>query len=230
MDKKNIFEREYIIPLREKVRAVPRYKKTNKAVRTIKEFLARHMKVYDGNLNKIKIDKYLNEYLWFRGIRKPPYKVKVKAIKEGEIVKVELADLPEKLKFKKAREEKREQKGAEKAKEREQKRGNFLTNSSKRGQVKEKEEKKTGEKIEESPRDDSSKDDTAVPSAEPQKSEDKNKDGVEDKKEESEKKSAVVEAGEKFEKAEHKKEKHTVKGKTSSQERQEKNIYKKTHA
>ena len=65
------------------------------------------MKVYDRDLNKIKIDKYLNEYLWFRGIRKPPYKVTVKAKKEGDFVKVELADLPDKLKFKKAREEKR---------------------------------------------------------------------------------------------------------------------------
>ncbi|MCK4647817.1 50S ribosomal protein L31e [Candidatus Pacearchaeota archaeon] len=99
-------EREYVIPLREKVRVVPRYKKTNKAVKTIKEFLARHMKIRDRNLNKIKIDRYLNEFLWFRGIRKPPHKIKVKAVKEGEIVRVELAEMPDKLKFKKAREEK----------------------------------------------------------------------------------------------------------------------------
>ena len=108
--KQNIIEKEYTIPLREKVRAVPRYKRTNKAVKSVKEFLVRHMKIYDRDLNKIKIDKYLNEYLWFRGIRKPPYKVKVKARREGDIVIVELADLPEKLKFKKAREEKRETK------------------------------------------------------------------------------------------------------------------------
>lgn len=108
--KQNMIEREYTIPLREKVRAVPRYKRTNKAVKSVKEFLVRHMKIYDRDLNKIKIDKYLNEYLWFRGIRKPPYKVKVKARREGDIVIVELADLPEKLKFKKAREEKRETK------------------------------------------------------------------------------------------------------------------------
>ena len=108
--KQNIIEKEYTIPLREKVRAVPRYKKTNKAVRTIKEFLVRHMKIYDRDLNKIKIDKYLNEYLWFRGIRKPPYMVKIKAKREGGFVKVELVELPEKLKFKKAREEKREAK------------------------------------------------------------------------------------------------------------------------
>ncbi|MDP2673112.1 MAG: 50S ribosomal protein L31e [Nanoarchaeota archaeon] len=205
-NKQNTAEKEYVIPLREKVRAVPRYKKTNKAVRTIKEFLARHMKVYDGDLNKIKIDKYLNEYLWVRGIRKPPYKVKVKVRKEGEIVRVELAELPEKLKFKKAREEKREQKGAETAK-------------------KKKEEKKAEEGSPESTRGEKSEEEIKKG-----ESEDKNKDGVDDKKEIEEKKLAVAEAGAKFEKAEAKKLKHTTKPKTSSQERQEKNIYKKTHA
>lgn len=106
-------EREYIIPLRKQVKKVPRYKKANKAIRTIKEFLARHMKIYDRDLKKIKLDKYLNEFVWFRGIRKPPMKIKVKAIKEGEIVKVELAEMPGKLKFKKAREEKRDKKAQE---------------------------------------------------------------------------------------------------------------------
>ncbi len=111
--KKPELEREYVIPLREKCRPVPRYKKTNKAVKTVKEFLAKHMKIYDRDLRKIKVDMYLNEYLWFRGIRSPPHKVKVKAIKEGDIVRVELADMPEKLKFKKAREEKREEKATQ---------------------------------------------------------------------------------------------------------------------
>lgn len=98
-------EKEYIIPLREKCLPVPRYKKANKAVKTIKEFLARHMKIYDRDLNKIKIDKYVNEAVWARGIKKPLHKVKVKAIKEGDIVRVELAEFSDKLKFKKAKEE-----------------------------------------------------------------------------------------------------------------------------
>ncbi len=178
-NKKSInIEKEYTIPLREKVRAVPRYKKTNKAVRTVKEFLARHMKIYDRDLNKIKLDKYLNEYLWFRGIRKPPYQVKVKAKKDGELVKVELADLPEKLKFKKAREEKRESK----AKKLEKKK----PESEEKNEIK-------------------------------QESEDKNKDGVDDKIEETEKKTAVIEAGQKFEKAEYKKQKHTTREKMPTQ-------------
>jgi len=111
-------EREYIIPLREKCRVVPRYKKSNKAVKTIKEFLARHMKIRDRDLNKIKIDRYLNEFVWFRGIRRPPAKVKVRAIKENdgkgnEIIRAKLAEMPEKIKFKKLREEKIEKEASE---------------------------------------------------------------------------------------------------------------------
>ena len=106
-------EREYVIPLRKQVKKVPRYKKANKAIKTIKEFLARHMKVYDRDLKKIKLDKYLNEFVWFRGIKKPPIKIKVKAVKEGEVVKAELAELPGKLKFKKLKEEKRDKKALE---------------------------------------------------------------------------------------------------------------------
>jgi len=106
-------EREYIIPLRRKWKKVPRYKRANKAIKAVKEFLVRHMKIRDRDLKNIKIDKYLNEAIWFKGIRKPPTKIKVKAIKEGGIVRVEMTELPNKLKFKKARLEKREEKGLE---------------------------------------------------------------------------------------------------------------------
>lgn len=105
--KENKIEREYIIPLRKKSMVVPRYKKTPKAIKTIKEFIAKHMKVAERDLNKVKIDKDLNQFLWARGIRKHPHKIKVKAIKNGENVIVELVDYPNKLKFKKLREEKR---------------------------------------------------------------------------------------------------------------------------
>jgi len=106
--KKPELEREYIIPLREKCRPVPRYRKTPKAIKTIKEFLARHMKIRDRDLKKIKLDSYLNNDVWIRGIKNTTHKIKVKAIKEGDIVKVELAEMSKKLIAKKAREEKRE--------------------------------------------------------------------------------------------------------------------------
>src|SRR3989304_10476524 len=115
-------EREYIINLRRKVKGVPIYKRAPKAIRTVKEFLVRHMKIRDRDLRKVKLDRYLNEFLWARGIKNPMTKIKVKVVKEGDIVRAELAELPTKLKFKKAREEKREQKGAEVAKKKKEKR------------------------------------------------------------------------------------------------------------
>jgi len=129
-------EREYTIPLRNQWKRVPRYKKTNKAIRAIKEFLVKHMKVRDRDLKKVKIDKYLNEEVWFRGIRNPPARIKVKAIKEEGIVRVELSEIPEKLKFKKIREEKREKKAVEIA-------------EGKAKKIEEKTEKKPDEKEEE---------------------------------------------------------------------------------
>ena len=109
-------EREYIIPLRREWNKVARYRRAEKAITAIRKFLVRHMKIRDRDVKKIKIDKYLNEEIWFRGIKKPPAKIKIKAIKEGDIVRVELVDYSEKAKFKKAREEKVVKEGAEKAK------------------------------------------------------------------------------------------------------------------
>jgi large subunit ribosomal protein L31e len=102
---KNEIEREYTIPLREKIRRAVRYKKTPKAIKSIKEFIAKHMKVENRDLNKVKLSTYLNQFMWARGIKNPPTKIKVKATKKGENVLVELVDYPEKLKFNKAREE-----------------------------------------------------------------------------------------------------------------------------
>ena len=99
-------EREYIIPLREKGRSAVRYKKTPKAVKTVKEFVAKHMKIENRDLNKVKVDKYLNEALWYRGIKNPIHKIKVKVVKEGEIVRVYAVDLPTNLHHKKKREDK----------------------------------------------------------------------------------------------------------------------------
>jgi large subunit ribosomal protein L31e len=110
---KNEVEREYTIPLREKIRSVPRYKKTPKAIKSIKEFLAKHMKVENRDLNKIKLSTYLNQFMWARGIKNPPTKIKVKATRKGENIIVELIDYPEKLKFKKTRAERQEKEALE---------------------------------------------------------------------------------------------------------------------
>jgi large subunit ribosomal protein L31e len=104
--KTEVIERIYVIPLRKEINKVAIYRKTEKAIKAIKQFIVRHMKIRDRDLKKVKIDKYLNEAMWLRGIKNPVTKIKVKAIKEGEIVRVEAVDLPKNLKFKKEREEK----------------------------------------------------------------------------------------------------------------------------
>jgi len=148
-------ERIYVIPLREKIRPVPRYKKTPKAVKTIKEFLVRHMKIRDGDLNKIKLDMYLNEQLWMRGIKKTLHKVKVKVVKDGEFVRVYSADLPEKINFKKIRLEK----GEAKAKAEAEKKKTLMEKAKQsiQGKPKEDSEKTPEEKIEEKEKEESSK-------------------------------------------------------------------------
>jgi large subunit ribosomal protein L31e len=76
----DILERIYIIPLR-KAKRKPRSRRANAAVRLIKDYLQRHMKVED-----VKIDNKLNEFIWERGIHKIPSRVKIKVSKKENSV------------------------------------------------------------------------------------------------------------------------------------------------
>ena len=108
VEPKLVFAKDYKIPLRKGWLKVPKYKRANKAVKTLKEFLVRHMKVYDRDLRKIKLDIILNNELRFKGMRKPPAFIKVKARKlDDGIVRVELIDIPDKVKFEKIKEDKK---------------------------------------------------------------------------------------------------------------------------
>ena len=103
-------ERTYVIPLRKEFSKAPKYKRAKKAINAIKEFTAKHMKSKD-----VRIGKYLNEKVWQHGIKNPPTKVEVKAVKEGDTVVVELVGAPEPKKEEKKKETKKPAK--EKAKE-----------------------------------------------------------------------------------------------------------------
>ncbi len=82
-------ERIMNIPLRD-TKSVPRSKRANRAIKEIREYIARHMKVDDDEL--IWIDTALNEKIWSRGIQKPPSKITVKAVRfEDGLVEVSLA-------------------------------------------------------------------------------------------------------------------------------------------
>ncbi len=104
---KIILAREYVIPLRKEWLKVPKYKRAKKAIKAIKQFIARHMKVPERDVKQVKINKWLNQEIWFRGIKRPPAKIKVKAIKYEDKVTVELAEIPEKIKYKIEREKKK---------------------------------------------------------------------------------------------------------------------------
>jgi large subunit ribosomal protein L31e len=120
IEPKITIEREYIVPLRKGWLKVPKYKRGNKAVKTLKEFIARHMKVYDKDLRKVKIELELNNEIRFRGMYKPPARIKVRAKKyDNGIVRVELVNLPAHVKFAKLREEKKKTELDKKAKAKE---------------------------------------------------------------------------------------------------------------
>lgn len=86
-------ERVYNVPLRRDWIRTPKYRRTKKAVKALKEFLTQHMKpgVDEKGRLKLKIGKMANLDLWKHGIRNPPHHIKVKAVKEADgTVKAEL--------------------------------------------------------------------------------------------------------------------------------------------
>jgi len=70
-------ERVYTIPLRV-VRKVPIWRRSNRAMSEIKNYLSKHMKT---PVEQVKIDSSLNEVVWARGDSKPPATVRVRAVK-----------------------------------------------------------------------------------------------------------------------------------------------------
>ncbi len=106
-------ERAYTIPLRTVYNRAKRAVRAKRAMKHIREFIARHMKVSEEN---VKIHVSVNHVVWQRGIQKPPRKVKVVAVKDGETVWIytpeERAKLVEAVK-KRARAKKKAEKKAE---------------------------------------------------------------------------------------------------------------------
>ena len=113
-------ERIYIIPLRKEFLKAPKYKRSAKSIRAIKEFIKKHMKVDD-----VLIGKYLNENVWKTGPKNPPSKVNVKVVKEDKLANVEIIGAPEKKieepKEKKPAKKKTEEKTTEKKDDKETK-------------------------------------------------------------------------------------------------------------
>ncbi len=83
------YERTIVIPLR-KTKQAPRTRRANRAVKEVRENVARHMK---ADLEQVWLDASVNEKLWANGIRNPPNKITVKAAKfDDGLVEVSLAE------------------------------------------------------------------------------------------------------------------------------------------
>ena len=86
---KIVVERVYSLRLKHKMKRYPRWLRAKKAVKYVRSFLSRHMKVEPEN---VKLDASINEKIWERGAQKPPAKIKIRAVKfDYGIVEAELA-------------------------------------------------------------------------------------------------------------------------------------------
>lgn len=137
--KKVVLERVYNVPLRKGWLKAPRYKRANKAVKTLREFLQKHMKS-----DEVRLGKNVNELIWKHGIKNPPHHVKVTAEKDEDgIVRAELEGY--------------DYKEAVKAKEKEEKATGLKGKlQSAMGKIKEEPEEKIEEKKEEVKKEDKS--------------------------------------------------------------------------
>ena len=86
-------ERTYVVPLRKEWMKVPRYKRTNKAIKALRAFISKHMKV---SLENIKLDDLVNKFIWQNSIKSPPAKiminVKLESKDDKTFAMVKLAD------------------------------------------------------------------------------------------------------------------------------------------
>ena len=82
-----------------------------KALRLMKEFVARNMKV---GMDEVFISNMLNNKIWQNGMQKPPRKIKIKAVKEGDSARAFLFGEEESLQEKSKRKEEKKKKAMEK--------------------------------------------------------------------------------------------------------------------
>jgi len=85
-------ERIYNVPLGH-VKDIPRTKRAPYAIKQIRDFVVRHMKV-DMEDEELYIAPAVNEAVWARGIQKPPSHIRIRVIRyeEEDLVEVSLPE------------------------------------------------------------------------------------------------------------------------------------------
>jgi large subunit ribosomal protein L31e len=84
-------ERIYTIPL-SRAWIAPRKKRAPRAMRMVKAFIEKHMKIETGTKTeeeeeeegRLVVSEEVNRKLWSRGIEKPPRNIRVRAVKDKE--------------------------------------------------------------------------------------------------------------------------------------------------
>ncbi len=110
---KIVLERVYNVPLRREFLKVSHWRKTEKAVTALRQFIAKHMKSDD-----VVLGRYANQYLWKDGLKNPPHHIKVTASKDekGRVV-VELTELSARAKRELEKDKQLKKRGEEAKKE-----------------------------------------------------------------------------------------------------------------
>jgi len=72
-------EKVYTIPLRHVWVVTPRGKRAPRAVRDVRNYVARHMKS-----DEVAVSNEINSEIWSRSINKPPRRITVRAVKDKE--------------------------------------------------------------------------------------------------------------------------------------------------
>jgi large subunit ribosomal protein L31e len=72
-------EKVYTIPLRHVWVVTPRGRRAPRAVRDVRDYVARHMKA-----DEVAVSNEINSEIWGRSINKPPRKITVRAVKDKE--------------------------------------------------------------------------------------------------------------------------------------------------
>ena len=149
---KIVLEREYVVPLRKGWIKTPYYKRVKKSVKILRLFIAKHMKVEERDVDKVKLNPWLNHELNFRN-EKALNKVKVKCKKYDDgIVMVELAEIPEAIKYRVAREKRILLEGSKKAAERKEEAKKLEAEEKKKEEAEKKEQTPEEKKVEEEKR------------------------------------------------------------------------------
>ncbi len=126
--------RTMTVPLRRAWNAARKYR-ARAAMKFLRSFVARHAKVDE---EKVRIHESVNHEIWKRGAQKPPRRIQIVWVKQGELVWVYTVEAAKELE-KEKKTEKSEKKPAEKPEKKEKK--------AKKEKTKEKKEKEEKEKV-----------------------------------------------------------------------------------